>query len=318
MVSNNDLPRVQVYTDGGCKPNPGPGGWGAVLRFDDHEWVLSGNAPETTNNRMELQAAVSALALLKAAINRCRVELHTDSEYMRRGITEWVEGWERNGWRTADKQPVKNQDLWQRLRQLTQAHEVQWHWLKGHAGHPLNERADQLATDARRALRRGPGAPSAHQPADDARPAVEICVKASGRGRQGKCGWAAVLRMGERVKSISGSEKEITVNAMLIRAATEALRTLKRPCRVFLYSDANYLIDGATKWIKGWQARNWRTRDGKAVANRDEWEALIAAMKTHHITWLSARGDLAPDDLEQARTLAAEAARAGQEKENQQ
>jgi ribonuclease HI len=314
-MNDSHLPHVEVYSDGGCNPNPGPGGWGAIVRFDDHEWVLSGNDPQTTNNRMELQAAAAALAVLKEMMSRCRVELYTDSEYLRRGITEWIAGWERNDWRTTDKQPVKNQDLWRRLRGLTQAHDVHWHWLKGHRGHPLNERADQLADEARRALSRGPGAPTAHQPRSDGRPAVEICVKASCRGGQGPGGWAAVLRTGERVKTISGGESETTANAMLIRAATEGLRALTRPCRAFLYSDADYLVKGATQWIRGWQARNWRTREGKPVANRAEWEALLEAMVPHRVTWLSARGDLAPDDLAQAETLAAEAARAALEEE---
>lgn len=309
-MSDSDLPSVEVYTDGGCNPNPGPGGWGAIIRFGDHEWVLSGNDPETTNNRMELQAATAALAILKEAMGRHHVELYTDSEYLRRGITEWIAGWEQRDWRTANKQPVKNQDLWRRLQGLTQAHDVRWHWLKGHRGHPLNERADRLADEARRALRRGPGAPTVHQPIEDGQQAVEMCVKASCRGAQGVCGWAAVLRMGEHVKSISGSEPETTSNAMLIRAAAEGLRALTRPCRVFLYSNADYLIKGAAQWIKGWQARNWRTRDGKPRANRAEWEALLEAAKPHQVTWLSARGDLAPDDLAQAEVLAAEAARA--------
>jgi ribonuclease HI len=306
---------VEVYTDGGCNPNPGPGGWGAIIRFEDHEWVLSGNDPGTTNNRMELQAATAALAVLKETTGRCHVELYTDSEYLRRGITEWIAGWEANGWRTADKQPVKNQDLWRRLREMTQAHDVRWHWLKGHEGHPLNERADQLADEARRGLRRGPGAPTAHQPRSDDRPAVEMCVKASSRAAQGPGGWAVVLRMGERIKTISGGEPRTTANAMLVRAAAEGLRALIRPCRVFLYSDADYLIKGATQWSKGWQARDWRTRDGKPVANRAEWEALLEAAEPHQVTWLSARGDLAPDDLAQAGTLAAEAARAISEAE---
>lgn len=314
-MGDKDLSRVEVYTDGGCKPNPGPGGWGAVIRFEDREWVLSGNDPDTTNNRMELQAATSALAMLKETMGRCRVELHTDSEYVRRGITEWIAGWERNGWRTADKQPVKNQELWQRLQELTQAHDVHWHWLKGHGGHPLNERADRLASEARQALRRGVGAPPAHQPRSDGGPAVEMCVKASYRSAQGIGGWAAVLRMGERVKSIGGHEAETSANALLIRAATKGLRALTRPCRVFLYSDADYLIKGATQWIKGWQVRNWRTREGKPVANRAEWEALLEAAERHQVTWLSARGDLAPDDLAQAEALAAEAARAAPEGE---
>ena len=313
-MSHSKLPHIEIYTDGGCDPNPGPGGWGAIIRFKDREWVLSGNDPDTTNNRMELQAGTAALAMLKETMGRCRIDLYTDSEYLRRGITEWIAAWEQNGWLTAGKQPVKNQDLWRRLQELTQAHEVYWHWLKGHTGHPLNERADRLATKARQALQRRAGRPAPPHPPDDSHPAVEICVKASYRGAQGAGGWAAVLRRGEHVKTLSGREAGTSSNALLIRAAAQALQALTRPCHVYLYSDADYLVKGASEWIKGWQARNWRTREGKKVANRAEWETLLEAAKLHQVTWLSARGDLATDDLARAEVLAAEAARAVQEK----
>lgn len=307
-LSDGSPPQVAAYTDGGCDPNPGPGGWGAIIRWSDREWVLSGNDPATTNNRMELHAAAAALALLEGLLGRCQVDLHTDSQYLRQGITEWIDGWVGRGWRTSDRQPVKNQDLWRVLHRLTQAHDVTWHWIKGHAGHPLNERADRLAAEALRALQRGPGAPDAHQPSDDERPIVEICVKASCRGAQGQGGWGAVLRLGEHTKSLSGSEPSTTANAMLIRGAAEPLRALTRPCRVTLYSDAKYLINGASRWVKGWQARGWQTRDGKPVANRAEWEALLEAARPHRVTWLLARGDEAPADLAWAGELAAQAA----------
>lgn len=306
--------QVNVYVDGGCDPNPGPGGWGAIIRWDDQEWVLSGNDPDTTNNRMELHAAAASLALLEGLLGRCQVDLHTDSQYVRQGITEWLADWVSRGWRTSDKRPVKNQDLWRVLHRLTQAHDVTWHWIKGHAGHPLNERADRLATEALRALRRGPGAPDvpgAPELADDDRPIVEICVKASCRGADRRGGWGAVLRMGEHARSLSGGEPTTTANAMLIRGATEALRALTRPCRVTIYSDAKYLIQGASSWVKNWQARGWQTRDGKPVANRAEWESLLEAARVHHVTWLLAQEDDTPADLEWAGELAAEAA--GQE-----
>ncbi|WP_346899762.1 ribonuclease HI [uncultured Roseibium sp.] len=134
--------RVTIYTDGACSGNPGPGGWGAILRFGEHEKELSGGAAETTNNRMELTAAIEALNALKRP---CAVDLYTDSTYVRSGITEWLEGWKRKNWRTAAKKPVKNADLWQALDEARQRHDVSWHWVKGHAGHPENERADELA-----------------------------------------------------------------------------------------------------------------------------------------------------------------------------
>jgi ribonuclease HI len=134
--------RIEIYTDGACSGNPGPGGWGAVLRWGTHEKELSGGENETTNNRMELTAAIEALDALKRP---ARVDLYTDSVYVRDGITKWIHGWKRNGWRTADKKPVKNLELWQRLETALARHEVSWHWVKGHAGHPENERADELA-----------------------------------------------------------------------------------------------------------------------------------------------------------------------------
>ncbi|BAF87464.1 ribonuclease H [Azorhizobium caulinodans ORS 571] len=138
------MSRVEIWTDGACSGNPGPGGWGAILRSGPHEKELKGGEALTTNNRMELMAAISALEALKKP---CGVDLHTDSEYLRNGITKWMFGWKRNGWRTADKKPVKNQDLWERLDAALHSHDIAWHWVKGHAGNELNERADQLARD---------------------------------------------------------------------------------------------------------------------------------------------------------------------------
>ncbi|HZS63109.1 MAG TPA: ribonuclease HI [Xanthobacteraceae bacterium] len=145
-------PHVTIHTDGACSGNPGPGGWGAILTFGDHEKELKGGEPLTTNNRMELTAAIAALEALKVP---CVAELHTDSEYLRNGITQWIGKWKRNGWRTADKKPVKNVDLWQRLDEALKRHQVHWHWVKGHAGHAMNERADQLAREAIVAVRAG-------------------------------------------------------------------------------------------------------------------------------------------------------------------
>jgi len=136
---------VHAWTDGGCRGNPGPGGWGAVLRFGKHERELSGSEPETTNNRMELMAAITALETLKEP---CEVHITTDSQYVRQGITQWIRNWRKNGWKTSQKKPVKNAELWRRLDAATGRHEVHWHWVKGHAGHPENERADQLANRA--------------------------------------------------------------------------------------------------------------------------------------------------------------------------
>jgi ribonuclease HI len=137
--------RVTIFTDGACSGNPGPGGWGAILRWKEQDKELSGGARETTNNRMEMMAAIRALESLKRAVP---VDLYTDSTYLRDGITKWLPGWKARGWKTAAKKPVKNQDLWQRLEKALADHDIRWHWVRGHAGHPENERADELARKA--------------------------------------------------------------------------------------------------------------------------------------------------------------------------
>jgi ribonuclease HI len=141
---------VEIFTDGACSGNPGPGGWGALLRYKGRERELAGGEDDTTNNRMEMTAAIMALEALKRPST---VQLFTDSVYLRDGITRWIHGWKRNGWRTADKKPVKNVDLWQRLEAALHRHRVEWHWVRGHAGHPENERADRLARAEIRKLR---------------------------------------------------------------------------------------------------------------------------------------------------------------------
>ena len=133
---------VEIHTDGACKGNPGPGGWGALLSYGGREMELCGGEPSTTNNRMEMAAVIQALLALK---RKCRVRIYTDSTYVQKGMTEWLEGWKQRGWKTSDKKPVKNEDLWKTLDQLVRQHEVEWVWVKGHAGHEGNERADALA-----------------------------------------------------------------------------------------------------------------------------------------------------------------------------
>jgi ribonuclease HI len=153
-VSDAKRPEVDIFTDGACSGNPGPGGWGAILRFGEVEKELSGFESPTTNNRMEMMAAIRAIEALKRP---CLVRLHTDSTYLRDGITKYIHVWRKNGWRTADKKPVKNVDLWQRLADAMKPHEVSFHWVKGHAGHPENERADALARAAIAAAREAGG-----------------------------------------------------------------------------------------------------------------------------------------------------------------
>jgi ribonuclease HI len=139
------MKRIDIFTDGACKGNPGPGGWGAILRMGSHEKEMSGGEAETTNNRMEMTAVIRAL---KALTEPCAVTIHTDSRYVIDGMTKWIEGWKRKGWVSASKQPVRNQDLWHDLIEAVLHHQIEWQWIKGHDGHPENERADKLASDA--------------------------------------------------------------------------------------------------------------------------------------------------------------------------
>lgn len=139
------MKHVVIYTDGACRGNPGPGGWGALLQYDGKEKILSGYAPQTTNNRMELMAAIEALDALKGI---CTVDLYTDSQYVQKGISLWMPGWKARGWKKADRKPVMNADLWQRLDAVAARHQVKWHWVKGHSGHPENDRVDLIANEA--------------------------------------------------------------------------------------------------------------------------------------------------------------------------
>jgi ribonuclease HI len=157
MIASHD--RVAAWTDGACSGNPGPGGWGAILIYGGREMELVGGEAMTTNNRMELTAAIMALEALTRA---CAVDMHTDSQYLRGGVTGWIAGWKRNGWKTADRKPVKNVDLWQRLEAAAARHDVEWHWVRGHAGDVMNERADELARRGMKPFlpgRRRPAAP---------------------------------------------------------------------------------------------------------------------------------------------------------------
>lgn len=148
------MKRIEIFTDGACRGNPGPGGWGALLRYGEHERELYGGEPDTTNNRMELMAAIRALETLREP---CDVDLTTDSEYVRKGISEWLPAWKARNWKTSDRKPVKNADLWQQLEQAAARHTVRWHWVKGHSGHDENERADQLANRGIDSLALGSG-----------------------------------------------------------------------------------------------------------------------------------------------------------------
>ncbi len=280
MVS--EKPRVTIYTDGGADPNPGPGGWGVVLFHDASGRLkeLSGGEPQTTNNRMELTAAIRALEALKEP---CAVHLYTDSEYLQRGITEWLPDWIARDWKRK-RGELQNEDLWRRLAALLSEHNITWEWVKGHAGNPYNERADALAT---REIR-------AHY-ADDAdvqTGEAEIYLLVS--ARDGVGGWAALVRFQGDEQVISGSEVDTTSNRLDLLAAVEALSILPEHVSVCIYSYADYLRHGASRWIAGWRKRGWRKKDGEPVKHADLWQQLDAGMQSRRVVWPSLKDEPIP------------------------
>jgi len=290
--------KTDVYTDGGARPNPGPGGWAAVLlRPGEAPHELSGGEPATTNNRMELTAAIRALEALGDG-EAARV--HTDSQYLRKGITEWLPGWIARGWKRKSGK-VENEDLWRRLASLDHGHDVEWHWVRGHAGHRWNERADELAS-AQVQQRNGAAAErevAAVPPVDR-----EIFLRiscASGRG-----GWAAAVRQpGEAWSEHTerGRSARTTPNRLDLEAAATLLEAQPAGTRVAFFTGSDYLRNGASQWIHGWRKRNWTTRDGKPVANRDLWERLSRAVaRLPAVHWPPVNGEAAEvlDGLEAA------------------
>lgn len=288
------LDKVTIYSDGGSDPNPGIGGWAAILRTEGHEKVLTGNNPSTTNNRMELTAALEALRALKRP---CQVTFYTDSEYLRKGITEWIEGWIAKGWRLPGDKPVQNEDLWRSLWAEVQRHEIEWHWVKGHAGDEMNERVDRLARQARLAI-----TPAAQIDPNTPR----LYVRASCKGNPGPGGWGAVLEQGDETQQMSGSEMETTNNRMELTAVIEGLLRLPPESSVQVFTTSDYVYQGITKWIHGWRRRDWKKRDDQPVANVDLWQALDQLLGQYTVRWLNAKGqDLV--GLDEAARLAADA-----------
>jgi ribonuclease HI len=306
------LPSVRIYTDGGADPNPGPGGWGAVLEHpaSGRTEELRGGEPRTTNNRMELTAAIRALETLR---QRCRVELYTDSQYLRRGVTEWLPGWIARGWRRKDGE-LQNEDLWRRLAATAAGHEVHWKWVKGHAGHRQNERADQLATAAireqRQAAGAGAGVGQGGEPAE-----IDVFLRIS-RSNQG-AGWAALIRRGGAASppqglaeseggqaqggAGSGGAEEVlsgalppgapaTSNALDLVAAAAVLEALPAGASVAVHTASDYLRHGASRWLPAWRQRGWKTKEGAPVQNRALWERLAAAMARRRVRWPEVKG----------------------------
>ncbi len=289
------LPEVSIYTDGACDPNPGPGGWAAVLHFGAHEKVLTGHELRATNNRMELQAVIAALNALKTP---CRVFLHTDSRYVQQGVTEYLARWKAKNWQTADKKAVANQDLWQALAEALQRHQIEWVWVKGHAGDPLNERVDQLAASM---------IPRSTLPLDDAQ-AIHIFTGVSCLGQTGPGSWAVVLRGGDMTQELSGYEAQTSANRLHLLAAQKGLEAAPPDRSIHLYTPSDYAAQGATQWVKNWIAHGWRTKDGQPVKHREVWQAIVRASQGRDVKWHALKDEVRPVESQRAEALAREIA----------
>lgn len=289
------MDHVTIYSDGGADPNPGIGGWAAIIRSGRRERVLQGNDPDTTNNRMELQAAIAALEALR---RRCHVDFYTDSQYVRQGITRWIDGWAKRSWRSEGGRAIANVDLWKRLWELSENHEIVWHWVRGHSGHRYNERVDELAREARLAI-----TPEVSL----GRNVSRLYVRASVSGNPGPGGWGVVLEEENETRQWSGSEPGTTNNRMELRAAIEGMRVLPPGTAVQLFTSSDYVFQGATAWLNGWRRRNWQKKGGQPVANADLWKELDRLASERTVKWVNAKGkgDEMPRGLAEAGRLAA-------------
>lgn len=288
MNATTDSPtsEITLYTDGGAEPNPGFGGWAAIL-IDPATGAskeLSGGEAGTTNNRMELTAAIRGLESL---LRPCRVRLFTDSQYLRKGVTEWLPGWMARGFRRKDG-VLQNEDLWRRLAELVERHEIHWQWIKGHSGNRYNERADELASLAIRAQRRAAGGVD-KRPGTDA----EVYLRVSCAGGRG--GWAALVRHEGQERILSGSKAPATANQLDLLAALAALAALPPGLSVAVHTGSDYLRHGASRWLEGWKRRGWKTQEGQPVQNRELWQKLDAALQSRRAEWPGVKDRESPE-----------------------
>lgn len=290
--------KVTIYSDGGADPNPGYGGWGAVLIYGKHTKELKGSAKDTTNNRMELSAAIGALNALKRP---CEIEFFTDSQYLRRGILENLEKWVAADFKRKGE-TIPNKDLWKKLHKLIEPHTIQWNWVKGHSGDHYNEIVDKLATEARQAITPTVGL-STDQPT--------LYARGSFKGKTNSGGWAYILKLpnGDTIQN-SGNASQTTANRMHIEAVMFGLNDLpKNVNSVQVVTVSDYVFLGATEWIKGWKKRNWEKKGGESVSNSDLWQQLDQLSSKIQIVWFNGKNTILDgDELEMVGKRASEVA----------
>lgn len=264
-----------------------------MIVFDGREPVeLTGNAADATNNRMELQAALEALAYLP---NACRVSLYTDSLYLRDGISRWLPKWEQRNWKTTAQTDVKNQELWKQLGEQIRRHAITWHWTRGHSGDALNERADMLAKSVIEKVMEP-------LPLEDSQ-AIHIFTAVSYSTKTRKGSWAAMLRYREHSRELSGSEPDTSGNRLHIRAAIEGLKTVRKAIPIHVYTVSDYLKDGASRWVHNWRRNHWLTTEGNPVRHHDLWKELANLSGRYSISWhVVSKSDL-PEAMQNAKAL---------------
>lgn len=298
----NQESELVIYTDGACSPNPGPGGWGAVILHNgDVVSELSGFVDESTNNRMELTAAVSALKSVKQS---ARIRLYTDSAYVKNGITDWINTWQKNNWRTAAKTEVKNSDLWQELLVQIERHYVDWHWVKGHGTNPWNIRADELAVAARK--QKQATVNKAVQKAADSADVIHLFTGVTCKHTSGVGSWTVILNWRDHVKILGEKVTDYTANQLYLKAVINGLNSLRKDLPVNVYTHSGYLYDGATTWLEGWRRRNWMTRDGKEVSNRSLWQELDTLISRYRVEFYLEDKENPHCFLQEAKELARE------------
>ncbi len=264
-----------------------------ILPLKGKKRELSGKVENTTNNRMELQASLEAL---QALASPSTVQLYTDSKYVQNGISKWIVNWRNNNWLTAQKEAVKNRDLWEALNREIQRHKVQWLWVKGHADNPHNERADALAVAARGRI----PLPLAEETA------VHIFLGITWKQKLKIGSWAAIFRYQKHFKVIGEAVENSSANRIHIQSACSALQNLKRRLPIHLYTSSGYLKDGAGNWLKGWEQNGWHTREGKSVSNREEWQALNRVLREYSVNFHKIDKEMPPCHSQEAKELAGE------------
>ncbi len=287
--------RITIYTDGSCKPNPGPGGWGAVIVTADGgtSRTLKGSDAMSTNNRMELMAPIEAL---RSLANPHEIILITDSTYVKNGITKWIHDWKQRDWLTREGLPVKNKDLWEILDREMQRHRITWEWVKGHAGNRWNELADSLASSFRdnRSLPVN----------EDA--VVHMYIGITCKHATGSGSWALILNYRQHLKILGGKVEDTTANRLYLQTALKGFKALKRSVPVYIYTTSGYLCDGANDWLSGWVKRGWMTREGKEVSNKEQWQELKSFIDIFDVRVLHAEKNALPCLLQEAKELARE------------